>query len=113
MLQKTPDFKPIFRPATMASRWPARLPSGPRSVFELAARPVKWQALALEAPSAAVYRIERLPGLVRRVQIPLCESQAWKDKEARRRAKQRPPPPGARFRGETSSRFAKLISLPA
>lgn len=89
---------PVNHRTVSAALAPPLHPAGPRSVFELDACPVKLRRrLAQDARPAVGRRIEHAGNITRLVTFPLCETDAWKEREEARRARQTPPRPGKTY----------------
>lgn len=101
---------PTQRTISAATATPLH-PAGPRSVFELDACPLQWQPMVDKRP---VYgrRIERDIGIVRCITFPYADTVEAIEAEQARRARQKPPPPTARFlKAGHAARSAKQTAM--
>jgi len=89
------DLQPLVHRIILAADAPPLECPGPRSVFDLGERPVKWRRINQqdERPPTG-RRIERANGVTRLINFPISETAEWRAREAARRARQKPPRSG-------------------
>lgn len=77
---------------------PHTKPVSPRDVFELATQPIRLRQNFAPSPARQPHRIERMGSITRCVVVNEQDTDAWKAKEAARRARQVVPRPGAKVK---------------
>lgn len=97
-----PPFTHIIVSATKAEPIKCK---GPSSVFDLASGAFGPLFRAPKNHTPVLYRVKRHDGVTRVQKVQIQDTQEWKDREASRRAKQRPPRPteAAKTRGRKLS----------
>lgn len=105
------DLMPVTQRTVSAATAPPLQPTSPRWVFELDACLMQWQPMA-DRRAAVGRRIERESGIVRCITYAYAETVEAIEAEQARRARQRPPPPTARYlKAGNAARPAKQTAM--